>query len=308
MIIFKTEPKQPVLPGPDGPVDITVELQHLLVLHLCCAISQIESHNYNNVVKGAEARAQLSAFVGSPVFPGGPPPPSAGDGGPPGRRLMHALLDDWLAQQLSRPECCGLTLQAIKSKPALAAAYKDMMKGQFFIEETLMVASTQDSPRQVQLLLYILYRLDPGTYADTMKLWKTYAASTPPPTTAAARAPDYWADALSSLVDGSTPSDMLADMLRLSPMTEQIAAACGSSNGWMAFINLRGPEYYGDDIYTWLQGQAGGAHSAASLGLLTGQKPQPLLSEEDKRAIALSRLLEERLGPTFGWPAGGRRG
>jgi len=41
---------------------------------------------------------------------------------------MQALLDDWLAQQLSRPECAGLTLQAMKSNPALVAAYKDMMK------------------------------------------------------------------------------------------------------------------------------------------------------------------------------------
>jgi len=32
------------------------------------------------------------------------------------------------------------------------------VQGQFFIEETLMVASTQDVARQVQLLLYILYR------------------------------------------------------------------------------------------------------------------------------------------------------
>jgi len=37
-LIFKTDEQQPVLPGPDGPVDLTVDLQHLLVLHLCCAI------------------------------------------------------------------------------------------------------------------------------------------------------------------------------------------------------------------------------------------------------------------------------
>jgi len=68
--------------------------------------------------------------------------------------------------------------------------------------------------------------------------WKTYAASSTPPTTTGAAAPgSYWAASLGALVDGGTPADMLADMLRLSPMTDQAETACGSSDGWLAFVN-----------------------------------------------------------------------
>jgi len=59
--------------------------------------AQVQSYNYSNVVEGAEARAQLSAFVGSPVSPAPPSPLLVMAALPGGASCRRCWMTGWLS-------------------------------------------------------------------------------------------------------------------------------------------------------------------------------------------------------------------